>query len=210
MNSLNSFPGSTWERLYRGSASVETVKDSRLTMSDIIICPGIHPSALTQEFLQGLGWQPDNMLIFPTEKYPAYSWFDILQFLRYNICPESPLIAIGFSAGAVGAIGACWAWQMLGGRVKAFIALDAWGVPLWGNFPIHRLSHDYFTHWTSALLGAGEDSFYAEPPVEHLDLWREPQSVQGWWVSGAEGKSLTPLTAAGFLRNLLERYKEPR
>jgi len=47
----------------------------------------------------------------------------------------------------------------IGGHVKAFVLLDGWGVPLVGNFPIHRLSHDYFTQ-SSAVLGSGNDSFY--------------------------------------------------
>ena len=56
--------------------------------------------------------------------------------------------------------------------MKALIAFDGWGVPLVGNFPIYRISHDQFTHWSSELLGKGDKSFYADPPVEHLDLWR--------------------------------------
>jgi hypothetical protein len=176
----------------------------------LIICPGIHDPELTQEFLLGLQWQPDNCLIFPAQKYPAYSAIDILQFLKDNISPDSPVVFISFSAGAVGAIGAAWGWQMMSGSVKAFIALDAWGVPLYGNFPIHRVSHDYFTHWSAALLGAGFDSFYADPPIEHLDLWRSPQSVEGWWVSRTAGKSeqRTAATATVFLRYLLQLYGE--
>jgi hypothetical protein len=189
----------------------------------VIICPGIHDPNLTQEFLKELGWQGENFLIFPTENYPAYSAIHILTFLRDTLLSggntfrgcdrnlsELPVIFISFSAGAVGAIGACLGWQMLGGKVKAFIALDAWGVPLGGNFPIHRLSHDYFTHWSSALLGSGEDSFYADPPVEHLELWRSPQSVQGWWVNsttGSKSPPRTPMTAAGFLKHLLQHYQ---
>jgi len=177
----------------------------------VIICPGIHDPDLTQEFLKGLEWQGADFLIFPVEEYPAYSAIDILHFLRSRRLPELPVVLISFSAGAVGAIGACWGWQMLGGRVKAFIALDAWGVPLWGNFPIYRLSHDYFTHWSSALLGAGVESFYADPPVEHLDLWRSPTTAQGWWVrteSEGNGEQRSPVTAAVFLRHLLQRYGE--
>jgi len=55
------------------------------------------------------------------------------------------------------------------GHVKAY-CFRRLGVPLVGNFPIHRLSHDYFTHWSSAVLGSGNDSFYADPPVEHLEM----------------------------------------
>lgn len=120
-----------------------------------------------------------------------------------------PVLFIGFSAGVVGAIGAAWSWQFLGGRVKAFIALDGWGVPLWGDFPIHRLSHDRFTHWSSAMLGSGADNFYAEPPVEHLDLWRSPQNSLGWWVNSNKGAQPSSyLSAAEFLIMLLNRYQE--
>jgi hypothetical protein len=97
----------------------------------------------------------------------------------------------------------------LGGTVKAFLAFDGWGVPLYGNFPIHRISHDYFTHWSSALLGGGEDSFYAEPAVEHLDLWRKPNVCKGWWVHPAtDGKRerRTHTTASKFVNQLLQRY----
>lgn len=141
-----------------------------------------------------------------------------------------PLAFVSFSAGVVGAIGAAWMWQFLGGTVKAFIAFDGWGVPLWGSFPIHRFSHDEFTHWSSALLGAGSDSFYADPPVAHLDLWAKPQIAQGWWIQSqvADGESQSdspithypthdvavsqaarsPVTATQFLTMLLERYGE--
>lgn len=112
---------------------------------------------------------------------------------------------ICFSAGVVGGIGAAWAWQQSGGKIKALIALDGWGVPLYGNFPIHRLSRDRFTHWSSQLLGAGADSFYADPPVEHLDLWRSPHTAQGWWVRPERQQRLT---AAMFLNLLLELYGE--
>lgn len=181
----------------------------------IVVCPGIHAPKLTQEFLQGLqgeDWQVNafsqlEILLFPTQKYPAISAIHILQFLCVDqLVPPSPIIFISFSAGVVGAIGAAWGWQLLGGEVKAFIALDGWGVPLHGNFPIHRLSHDYFTHWTS-LIGGGEENFYAEPAVEHLDLWRSPQSVQGWY-SDSMGAAQR-LSAAQFLLMLLSNYLAP-
>ncbi|MCL1470830.1 hypothetical protein LAY57_09105 [Argonema antarcticum A004/B2] len=189
----------------------------------VIICPGIHEPELTESFLEGLGWsasdkltngsKSENILIFPAQDYPAYSAFHILQFLAdCGVNPldrdKSPaqLVFISFSAGVVGAIGAAWAWQALRGNVKAFIAIDGWGVPLGGNFPIHRLSHDRFTHWSSALSLSGEDNFYAEPPVAHLELWRSPQTTQGWWVNSKCGKSEQRrlLTAAQFLTMLLE------
>ena len=197
---------------------------------NIIICPGIHKLELTRGFLEGLQWrgnehlsgdgQIGNVWIFPTQEYPAYSAVCILQFLEEcrlktlsDPSTELPVIFISFSAGVVGAIGAAWGWQLLGRQVKAFIAVDGWGVPLSGNFPIHRLSHDYFTHWSSALLGSGNDSFYADPSVDHLQLWHQPQDVRGCWVrapgtekqfSSAGEKSLT--TAAKFITHLLQIY----
>jgi hypothetical protein len=196
----------------------------------IIICPGMHDIELTRNFLKHLqlrstsnSAKPDsseidssrNVLIFPAQRYPAYSAFHIVQFLQetlqqYPLTSElNDFVFLSFSAGVVGAMGAAWAWQQLGGRVKALIALDGWGVPLYGDFPIHRVSHDHFTHWSSALLGAGADSFYANPAVDHLDLWRSPQTVQGWWVPTAATPS-QPIatTAAVFLTVLLQRYGE--
>ncbi|MGB3188280.1 MAG: hypothetical protein WBB43_02490, partial [Limnoraphis sp.] len=94
--------------------------------------------------------------------------------------------------------------------VKALIALDGWGVPLGGNFPIYRISHDRFTHWSSALLGGGVESFYADPPVEHLDLWSSPQTARGWWLhrtlTGVETAS--PATAKTVLSDWLTRHHE--
>ncbi len=67
------------------------------------------------------------------------------------------------------------------------------------------------------MLGSGADSFYAEPPVEHLDMWRSPQTVEGWWVhsevgthppSQRQSPTLTRLTATHFLTMLLELYGE--
>jgi hypothetical protein len=201
-----------------------------------VVCPGIHDPKLTERFLEELlsevnntfpnRCQSANILIFPAESCPAYSAPHILQFIRERQgigCPGLPpgerggggtlhsarqLIFISFSAGVAGAIGAATWWQMLGGSVEAFIALDGWGVPLYGDFPIYRLSHDSFTHWSSALLGAGEDSFYAAPPVEHLELWRAPKTVQGWWnpKTGREWQPPRPINAARFLVTLLERH----
>ncbi len=187
--------------------------------TSIIVCPGVHDAQLTQSFLAGLNsdntntqskqWF-QNILIFPAQDYPAYSAIHILEFLqRCTGSMTPPIIFISFSAGVAGAIGAAMGWQTLGGKVKAFIAFDGWGVPLYGDFPIHRLSHDYFTHWSSALLGPGKDSFYADPAVEHLDLWRSPNSSKGWWVHpAADGlpEQRTFTTAAEFVNQLLQFY----
>ena len=182
-----------------------SVEQSNVT---ILICPGVHSPQLTDSFLQGLGQDNQafgrNWLIFPTADYPAYSALDILVFLRQHTS-DSAILIIGFSAGVVGAMGAATLWQQFG-RVQGFIALDGWGVPLAGNFPIHRLSHDYFTHWSSALLGAGADSFYAEPSVEHLELWRSPYTTLGWWTLSSGNR--IRCSAADFLIALIKRYQE--
>lgn len=187
--------------------------------SYVIICPGIHHPQLTQDFMEGLQrgettnlssrWT-EQVLIFPAQDYLAYSAVHILEFLRFHAnLRKAQLVFISFSAGVAGAIAAAWGWQLLGGKVKAFIAFDGWGIPLYGNFPIHRLSHDYFTHWSSALLDVGKNSFYADPPIDHLNLWRAPHLCQGWWVhptavSKPEQRTFT--TAAQFVTQLLRHY----
>jgi len=174
----------------------------------VVICPGIHPPALTAQFVQAIPLP--TAWIYPAPEAPAYSGGHILAFLlrrfyddaatgciQSNIQTEiqrivqTPLFLIGFSAGVVGAITAAALWQALGGRVVALIAVDGWGMPLRTMFPVHRFSHDPFTHWSSALLDARNLSdldaqsihFYADPPVGHLNLWRAPQITQGWAVS---------------------------
>ncbi len=188
----------------------------------LLICPGVHERALTNSLLQGLeltdrdlSASAPEILIFPAEQQPAYSVSHILQFLQAQLSYKPQLAAtkslvfLCFSAGVVGAIAAAWAWQLQGGTVKAFIAVDGWGVPLSGDFPIYRLSHDWFTHWSSALLGGGETSFYADPAVPHLELWRSPQSAFGWSVSSAATTTLpVVMTAATFLKKLLIKYEE--
>ncbi|MEH2174951.1 hypothetical protein [Nostoc sp.] len=195
-------------------------------MSIIIICPGIHDPAFTESFISecldipngSIAKNQSNILVFPSKDFSSLSPLHILQFLRVSVAHprycltdslESPIIFISFSAGVVGAIGAAHLWQLLGGRVKAFIAIDGWGVPLQGNFPIHRMSHDYFTHWSSCLLGSGQNNFYAQPAVDHLSIWKSPQTVQGYWVDSSV-EIIPPkgrLTAAEFLLMLLKHYE---
>jgi hypothetical protein len=189
----------------------------------LLICPGIHDPALTECFWASLRSQiqhdvpshkPLHPLILPIQDYPVYSPRHILQYLNQQLeQSESPLhldsslVFISFSAGVVGAIGAARHWHAQH-HVKALIALDGWGVPLAEQFPIHRLSHDYFTHWSSALLGTGALNFYADPPVEHLDLWRSPHRVQGWQVSATAITEQQPTVVARFLIKLLQSYDE--
>ena len=188
----------------------------------LLICPGVHERSLTNSLLQGLELTDIDLpasvpevLIFPAEQQPAYLAGHILQFLQTQsnqkpqLAATKSLVFLCFSAGVVGAIAAAWAWQLQGGTIKAFIAVDGWGVPLSGNFPIHRLSHDWFTHWSSALLGAGETSFYADPAVPHLELWRSPQTALGRSISSvAPTSSPVAMTAATFLKKLLMQYGE--
>lgn len=186
-----------------------------------IVCPGVHDPKLTDCFLAGLsellategddrpqGQILDRALIFPAHQDPPYSAIDIFNFLCSQQLTGESLAFISFSAGVVGAIGAAWMWQQLGGKVGSFFALDGWGVPLGGNFTIHRLSHDRFTHWSSAILGRGGDSFWADPPIAHLDLWKFPQTAKGWHISRTvEGiETAKPTTAAAFLVHLLKQY----
>jgi hypothetical protein len=143
-------------------------------------------------------------LIFPTRDYPPYEGLAVYQFLvKYK---EEPMLFIGFSAGVVGAIVGANLFQSQGGKVKALIAFDGWGVPLGGNFPIYRFSHDFFTHWSSAILGSPQGGFYADPPVAHLDLWRSPTTTLGWW-SESVGCRISGY-ASEFLLTLLTKYEE--
>jgi hypothetical protein len=184
----------------------------------VIICPGIHDLHLTQALVTAFesSFTPQlqlketgNLLVFSApDPYFSLSAVQILQFIHDRLGNPQvapPLVFLGFSAGAVGAIGAAWGWRLMGGKVKAAIAVDGWGVPLFGDFPCHRISHDDFTHWSSSLLGGSGDSFYADPPVEHLVLWRSLPTITGWWVHSDENhlQHRTYLTAGEFLSMLL-------
>lgn len=179
----------------------------------ILICPGIHSPELTQCFLAGLGRHTGQDLVFPADRSPAYSAYHVWQFLQAQVAGRTSegIVLIGFSAGVVGAIGAATLWEGGAGTVKALIALDGWGVPLIGSFPIYRISHDSFTHWSSSCLGSGREGFYADPPVAHLELWQSPQSAKGWWstpVIEESRETLIYTTATHFISHLLQRYGE--
>lgn len=183
----------------------------------VVVCPGVHPPDLTQQFmrsLQGVNVPTDQWLVFPAERYPAYDSLQVLRFIHETQSQQgataganSPLLFIGFSAGVVGALGAACALENLGRTVKALFAIDGWGVPLWGGFPSHRLSHDAFTHWSSSLLGAGCDRFYADPPVEHLELWRSPHTIHGQQVPSAAPQTPIKTTAGLYLAQWLRTYQ---
>lgn len=163
---------------------------------DIVICPGVHSPELTEEFISSI--QPRinaNLWVLPTKQYLPYSVIAVYQWLtEQNLAPTEPIAFISFSAGVVGSLGAAWAWQLQGGRIHSFIAVDGWGMPLVANFPLYRVSHDLFTHWSSAILGTGQHNFYAEPEVEHLAIWRSPDTCYGWQTWGWGHKTSITLT----------------
>jgi hypothetical protein len=169
-----------------------------------ILCPGFHHPTLTTDFLNAIypNWRSreelGRLFIYPIPDYLAYDAFKIIDFLQHSLGDlssiiEIPVTFIGFSAGVVGAMGAAWLWQQQGGHVQGLIALDGWGMPILGHFPVYRMSHNYFTHWSSALLGNGIESFWADPTVEHLELWRSPDTVKGWWLSSTPAGKYTAL-----------------
>ena len=186
---------------------------------NVIICPGIHEHSLTKSFIKSLleanscnslNQSSVNILEFPYNNLSTLSGFHICQFLRESLADKlkSPCVFISFSAGVVGAITAASLWQNTVGNVKAFIAIDGWMVPKIGNFPIHRMSHDYFTHWSSCLLGSSHNNFYALPTVDHLELWRSPSTVEGYLVDSPSEELPLSLSASEFIQILLKRYEE--
>jgi hypothetical protein len=160
----------------------------------LVICSGFHDNKLNNRFLDKLREQ--SIVIEP------YIIITPFSYLNETFSPRKALTLIGFSAGVINAIALAHYWQCQGVRIKALIALDGWGVPLVGNFPIYRLSHDYFSHWSSCLLGSGQENFYADPPVDHLSLWSSPDRVTGWSVGENFSQRTTALT---FLSSQLEQ-----
>lgn len=172
----------------------------------IIICPGIHAPELTEQFIQGIQniIKEQRCLVFPANQYPPYSAITIHYWLKQQLLSSSDtksLSFIAFSAGVVGGIGAAWAWQLQGGNVSRFIAFDGWGIPLIGNFPIYRISHDYFTHWSSSIVEKDTYNFYADPQIEHLELWRSPKQCWGWQIIARGHK--TRITLNHYLANII-------
>ncbi|MBD2103335.1 hypothetical protein [Leptolyngbya sp. FACHB-261] len=165
----------------------------------LLICPGFHSPELTDQFLSHLRPHLPSrpILVYPAHRYLPHNSLAVLQFLQKH-CPSGSLSVVAFSAGVVGGLGA-----LLSGRVRSLFALDGWGVPLGSTqqSTVYRLSHDWFTHWSSHELGGGSVSFYADPPVEHLDLWTAPDKVQGWHLE-PEGRRWRT-TALEFLVRLI-------
>jgi len=186
------------------------------------VCPGVHSPQLTASFLTAMALDqadPMRVCVIPGDRQPVYSPLHGLSMLQHRLgapWAAPPVLFLGFSAGVVSLAAIAPLWQALGGTVLGLIALDGWGVTLAGNFPIHRLSHDRFTDWSSALLdlpldlltaAARGDRFYAEPAVAHLDLWRSPHTTTGWWQSASGTQRFT--TAAVCLQALIQQAIAP-
>jgi hypothetical protein len=58
------------------------------------------------------------------------------------------------------------------------------------------------------VLGAGSDSFYADPPVAHLDLWQFPDRASGFRVqsSANQPSTETAVTAIAFIAAIICQY----
>jgi hypothetical protein len=180
----------------------------------VVLCPGMHDPQLTDAFWKAIGQRYRQLYtkVIPTafQVPEANLWgvspLHILRFLHQSVSISEPILIISFSAGVVGAIAAAWAWQLQGGSIRTFVAMDGWGVPLSGSFPIYRLSHDEFTHWSSQPLGMGQAPFYAEPGVGHLDLWRSPDQAWGWRLQDNQPQRVT--AADAICRILYNAYEK--
>jgi len=172
---------------------------------NLLFCPGYHDPQWSERFLTALDLPPAiAVYLYPAPDLPPYSPHPILEFLQaQNLKAEQELIIISFSAGVVGAIAAAKTWQRSHGKIQAFLALDGWGVPLGADSAIYRLSHDRFTHETSLLLGGGNLNFYADPSVDHLDLLRSPQRVQGWSEHRNPSRHRQAMTAKEFIIEII-------
>ncbi|MEA5464162.1 hypothetical protein [Leptothoe sp. PORK10 BA2] len=164
----------------------------------LLICPGYHAPALTDDFLQSLlahltpDQAPDQLWVLPLWAYPLG-----LPWLFNSAQLDRPLSIIAFSAGVVAAYPLLLAWQSLGGTGR-LIAIDGWGMPLPGDLVIYRISHDHWTHRTTYWPSPAESrgSFYCQPAVQHLALWQHPHLSQGM---GDLGTGVGPMTALEFI-----------
>lgn len=187
--------------------------DAQTAQLPVVICQGFHDSALTEQFVRSLPdfTQPYIVETTTVSPFHVYQWLHQTLGNRDDVY-QLPLVGIGFSAGVVGLAGALAMWKQQGGNVARLIAFDGWGVPVLG-LPVVRLSHDRFTHLStlpldavgSLLRDASNVNFYADPPIEHLHLWGDPESADGWVVERwqLDGKVGLPMSAANFLRQVL-------
>ena len=64
----------------------------------VIICPGVHEGKLSDRFIAALQFSATDCeyLLFPTEKYPAYSPFHLWQWLQLQSIEREELLFISF------------------------------------------------------------------------------------------------------------------
>ncbi|PSN18907.1 hypothetical protein C7271_10085 [filamentous cyanobacterium CCP5] len=172
----------------------------------LIICSGFHDPEATQQLMADLGrYLPGDRRSLSVYVHPTPAdgiWAPIAtRSLRQRLDSIlEPIIFLAFSAGVLTAASvARHRHYQTPGQVLALFAVDGWGVPLSEPFPVHRLSHDHFTHITSA--GRCGDHFYADPAVDHLQLWQRPSLTTGLALP-----SQTPTTAAEFITGWLAHY----
>ncbi|ESA37196.1 tr [Leptolyngbya sp. Heron Island J] len=167
----------------------------------LLIFSGYHSPDLTHAFLQSLlrVTTPERLWVLPIWAAPvALPW---LLSSRQAPRRDCLLQVIAFSAGVVAAYPLLLAWQRLGGNCR-LIAVDGWGMPLPGNLTIYRISHDRWTHRTTYFPTAAESQgyFYAQPAVDHLQLWRSPDVATG---IGSLGATTCSMTAIEFISAVL-------
>jgi hypothetical protein len=188
-----------------------------LNQAILLVCGGLHPPGYTDQICNVIA--ADDMLstsprVVMEASPQVLSAFALRRELEAALSNaslasvDSPgLIIWAFSAGCVGAATLATYWQQYRGPVLALFMVDGWGVPRDPQIPVHRLSHDRFTHDTSGCLGRGDEDFYAEPAVPHLDLWRHPQAVTGYIATPNRPAEQT--TAASFLCQRSRAYLGP-
>ncbi|MFQ4135839.1 hypothetical protein PGN35_005915 [Nodosilinea sp. PGN35] len=174
----------------------------------LLVCGGIHPPSYSGQILAAIA-QDETLdrlcwaVSFPSSGLNVFSPFALRQSLEpaFGTAPcqgQLPgLIIWAFSAGCVGAVALATYWQRYRGPVLAIFLVDGWGVPRPPGLRVHRLSHDRMTHDTSRWLGAGDEDFWADPPVSHLTLWQQPHRTEGW--ATAQQQVGERLTAEAFL-----------
>lgn len=187
----------------------------------LVLCGGFHAPHDTEGLQQLCRQSPDLQALLlvvlghdaPVAPLSAHRLRQSLDdaLLRQGLSgsPSPDLILWAFSAGCVGTVALAHHWQRYRGRVRGVFLVDGWGVPWHGSAPLHRLSHDDFTHRSSRWLGAGRADFVAQPGVPHRQLWRSPQTVMGWGEPPPTAPEVAqPWSAADFLVQWTRFYTE--
>ncbi len=180
----------------------------------VILCPGLQGADQSPHFWQAIQAQrsaaiaaalPSSLpwVVIPPD-CPVYSPQHVYEYIQsYATAGLEEWIWIAYSAGVVGALGAARRWHEQF-PIRALIALDGWGLPLTAPFPVYHLSHDGVTHFGVKFMNRLAGTFYAEPAVSHLELWRSPQTVTGWASYTQGDRRFT--TAAAFVAQLIDSF----